>query len=429
MKKKNTLYFGWLIVGFSFITLALVYGIWYSFSVFFVALLKEFGWSRSVGGGAFSIFIILSGVIGPYVGNIVYSAGPQKVIIWGSLFLGAGLALCSTTQTWWQFYIFFSVITAVGLGTAGWVPNVVLVQQWFKEKRGLPMGIISSGIGIGILICVPFIQYLITWAGWRMAYRIMAILIPLTVISAALAFLKRPPQSVSYPIEMGSRPTPMKDPLVIDENWVSQSWTVRQALKTKPFWLLALSFLFSSFIIQSVFTHQVAFFVDHGMEALFASYIVGMVGLVSLGGKILWGTLSDKIGREMTYTMGTTCFLLGLITLILYSAFSSPILTYLFPIFFGLGYASTAALPPLITADFFEGRAYGSIFGWLMMLVGIGGAFGSWLAGFLYDHLGSYVPVFILMMVVALFSCLNIWWAAPRKIRMVPGKRKEYLTR
>jgi MFS family permease len=424
MRDEMPSHSAWFAVGVSFATLGLVYGVWYSFSVFFVALLKEFRWSRSIGAGAFSIFIIVSGTIGPYVGNMVYSAGPRKVLILGSLLLGAGLALCSATQTWWHFYIFFSVVTALGLGTTGWVPNVVLVQQWFKEKRGLPMGIISSGIGIGILVCVPIIQYLITWTGWRMAYRIMAVSIPLFVISMAIVFLKRPPRRVSYSTEIGSRPTFVKDPLIINEEWASRSWTVRKALATRQFWFLALSSLLGSLVTQSVFAHQVAFFVDHGLEALFASYIVGIVGMVSLGGKILWGTVSDKIGREMTSTMGATCYLLGLITLVLFNVFPTPILTYLFPIFFGMGYASTAALPPLITADLFEGRAYGGIFGWLMMLVAMGGAFGAWFAGFLYDRLGSYVPVFVILMMGAFFSCLNIWWAAPRRVRAVPGKRK-----
>lgn len=423
MNQKGTLYSGWFVVGFSFITLGLVYGVWYSFSVFFVALLKEFGWSRSVGAGAFSIFIVLSGLIGPYVGNMVYSTSPRKVIIVGSLLLGVGLVLCSATQTWWQFYIFFSIITAVGLGSSGWVPHVVLVQQWFKEKRGLPMGIISSGIGTGILICVPLIQHLINWAGWRAAYRIMAVFIPLIVISLALLFLKKAPHTASRQIEVGIPVKNIKDPLVINEGWASRSWTVRQAAGTRQFWFLALSCFLGSFIIQSLFAHQVAFFVDHGVEAIFASYIVGIVGIVSLGGKILWGTLSDKIGREVTYTMGATCVLLGLITLILFSVLSSPVLPYLFSIFFGMGYASTAALPPLITADFFEGRAYGGIFGWLMMFVGIGGAFGAWFAGFLFDHLGSYVLVFIIMIIGSFFPCLSIWWAGPRKIRAVPGKK------
>ena len=135
MKDKIPSPSGWFVVGSSFVTLALVYGIWYSFSVFFVALLKEFGWSRSIGAGAFSLFIIFSAIIGPFVGNMVSSAKPRRVILGGALILGVGLALCSFTQTWWQFYIFFSLITAVGLGATGWVPHTTSYNNGLK-KRG-----------------------------------------------------------------------------------------------------------------------------------------------------------------------------------------------------------------------------------------------------------------------------------------------------
>jgi MFS family permease len=177
MEDKKALNFAWIIVGFSFITLALVYAVWYSFSVFFVALLKEFGWSRSIGAGGFSLFIVLSCLVGPFMGGMVDRFGPKRVIVLGSLILGAGLALCSLIQTWWQFYIFFSGITAIGLGATGWVPNITIIQRRFKEKRGLAIGIVSSGIGIGILVCIPSIQYLIIQVGWRMTYGIMAIFI------------------------------------------------------------------------------------------------------------------------------------------------------------------------------------------------------------------------------------------------------------
>ena len=423
MRAKTTFHFGWMIVGTSFVTLALVYGIWYAYSVFFVALLKEFGWSRSTGAGAFSLFIIVSSLISPFVGNMVYSAGPRKVILGGSFVLGIGLILCSFTQTWWQFYLFFGLITAIGLGATGWVPNITLIQLWFKEKRGLPIGIISSGIGIGILVCVPSIQYLIDQVGWRTTYRIMGIFIPFIIISMAIAFLKRPPQTTPfYPIEKKIPSAVIKNPLVVDEAWASQSWTVRQAMTTKQFWLLSLSFFLANATTQSIFTHQVAFFVDHGLQTLFASYIVGIVGIVSLGSKILWGVLSDKIGREITYTIGITVYIFGMITLILFSFFPSSGLTYFYSVFFGMGYSVTASLPPLIIADLFEGHAYGGIFGSLMIFVGVGGAFGAWFAGFIYDRTGSYVPVFIIMAVFALFACLNVWQAAPRKIRRVPGK-------
>jgi len=425
--KEST--FNWNIIGFSFITLALVYGIWYAYSVFFVALLKEFGWSRSIGAGAFSLFIIVSSVISPFVGNMAYSAGPRKVIIGGSLVLGIGLILCSLTQSWWQLYLFFGLITAIGLGASGWVPNITLIQLWFREKKGLAVGIVSSGIGIGILVCVPSIQYLLDQVGWRVTYQIVAVFVPLVVISMAIAFLRRPPQAAPFRyIEREISPTVRKDPLVIDETWTSQSWTIRRAITTKKFWLLSLSFFLANSITQSIFTHQVAFFVDHGFQALFASYIVGIVGIVSLGGKILWGALSDRIGREKTYTIGITFFVSGMIVLVLFSFFPSPILTYFYAVFFGMGYAVVAALPPLITADLFEGRGYGGIFGSLMIFIGMGGAFGAWLAGFIHDQIGSYVPVFIIMVICAVVACLNIWKVAPRKIRMVPGKRRQEAT-
>ncbi len=166
-----------------------------------------------------------------------------------------------------------------------------------------------------------------------------------------------------------------------------------------------------------------AFFVDCGLEPLLASYIVGMIGIVSLGGKILWGTLSDRIGREITYTMGITCTILGILWLILFRYFSLPSLPYLYAFFFGMGYAVHAARPPLITADFFEGRGYGGIFGLHVFFIGIGGAFGTWFAGFLHDRFGSYLPVFIIPILCAFFSCFNIWLAGPKRIRMA-GEEK-----
>ena len=421
MEEEDTFKFGWIIVGVSFIILALSYGVWYSFSVFFVALLKEFSWSRSTAAGAFSLFVIIHSIIGPFVGGMVDRFGPRRLILLGSLFLGAGLALSSLIQTWMQFYIFFGVITAVGVGANGWVPNTTIIQHRFKERRGLAMGIISSGVGFGILVCVPFVQLLITRLGWRTTYRIMAFFIPLIIASMAILFLKRQPTTLCRHTEVLR--SVMKDPSIIDKEWASRSWTVRRAITTKHFCFLSLFFFLGTLVTQSILTHHVAFFVDQGLETLFASYIAGMVGIVSMGGKILWGSLSDKIGREITYTIGVACTAFGITFLIGFHILSSPIFPYFYAFFFGMGYAVSATLAPLITADFFGGRAYGSIFGTLSILNGVGGAFGAWFAGFFYDHVRSYVPFFIIMIACALFACLIVWIAAPRKISIVPGKK------
>jgi len=418
MNLKPTFSFAWSIVGVSFIILALTYAVWYSFSIFFVSLLKEFHWTRSVASGAFSIFVIFHGISGPLAGSMVNRHGPRIVLLLGSLFLGGGLILCSFTQTWWQFYIFFGVIAAAGVGATGWVPNTTIIQDVFKVKRGLAMGIISSGIGVGILVFVPLFQLLIIRLGWRKTYQIMAISIPFIISAMAILFLKRPPRT-SFIQDTEAPPLSRqitKSP-IIGKTW-EMSWTFQQAITTKQFWFLGLSFFLGAFAVHSILTHHVAFLIDQGVEKLTASSIVGILGIVSVGGKIFWGVLSDRIGRESTYTAGIICLTLGISFLIIYDISPRFFLPYSYAFFFGMGYAATATLSPLIAADFFAGQSYGSIFGTLFILNGIGGALGAWFAGFSYDKTGSYIPSFITMIVFSLLACLSIWLAAPRKIRI-----------
>jgi MFS family permease len=192
---------------------------------------------------------------------------------------------------------------------------------------------------------------------------------------------------------------------------------------TESFWLLVFSVSISNIAVQAILMHQVAFFVDKGLEALSASYIVGMVGVASIGGKILWGTLSDRIGREVTYTLGIFCAMVGILFLIGFHFKPIHPFSYGYALFFGLGYAVTAALPPIITADFFEGRRYGGIFGTLMVLNSVGGAAGNWFAGFMYDLQKDYLLAFVVMIGCVLVTVYTVWRAAPRKIRRVPGKR------
>ena len=420
MENEKRLPFRWIIVGVSFTTLALTYTIQYSFSVFFVALLKEFGWSRSVTAGAFSLFWILHGIISPFVGNLVDRWGARWVFVIGSLLLGTGLALCSWIDSWWQLYLFYSVISAVGVGSTGWVPNTTVIQNWFEKKRGLAMGIISSGVGIGIFACVPSVQHLINRVGWRMTYRLMALIIPLSIMAMAILFLKkRPRPTPSNEAQKETLHTTVQDSSGTSEGWSLRSWTLRQAMHTRQFRVLSLCFFFTSFICQSVLTHHVAFFVDQGLQALFASYIAGLVGMVSIVGKIFWGTLSDRLGREVAYTLVIVCTICAMVLLIIFSRLSFSKIPYFYALFFGLGYAGLAVLPALITADFFAGPAYGSIYGTLFLLNGLGGAFGAWFAGFLYDRVQSYVPFFITVIACALLACVTVWMAAPRKVR--PG--------
>ena len=319
--KETRFNYGWVIVGGSFAMLALSGGVWYSFSVFFVAVLNEFGWSRSLGAGAFSLFLIVQSFGVFVVGNMIDRFGPNKVVLLGSLLLGTGLALCSTIDAWWEFYLYFGVISALGVAGTGWVPNTTMVQQWFKEKRGLAIGIVCAGVGVGIFVCVPAAQYLINRVGWRMTYRTLAIILPVVIAAMAVFLIRRPPQPLLS--EPCGRDQPVRcfvpsESPALNEEPTYHSWTLKQAVKTRSFQLLTLSIFSGTFATQAILTHQVAFFTDQGLGNLFASYVVGMVGLVSIGAKIFWGILSDKIGREKTYTLGIICGVCGMALLILF---------------------------------------------------------------------------------------------------------------
>ena len=148
-------------------TLGLTYGVWYSYSVFLVALLREFGWSRSVLAGAFSVFTLVHGGANPLVGMLCDRIGPRRLVVFGGVALGLALYGNSFIDSPGHLYLGFGLFTALAVACSGWVPAVVMVQRQFMDRLGLSLGIVSSGIGLGMLLVVPLCEALIESLGWR----------------------------------------------------------------------------------------------------------------------------------------------------------------------------------------------------------------------------------------------------------------------
>jgi len=157
----------WRVLVATFVTLGLAYGFWYSYAVFLVAFLREFGWSRSVIAGAFSVLVLIHGVSGPLLGWLVERFGPRGVIATGGVLLASGLFLGAQITNAWHLYLTIGVLTALGVSAAGWVPAVVLIRGWFPQRVGTAIGVASTGIGVGIFALVPFAQLLIDALGWQ----------------------------------------------------------------------------------------------------------------------------------------------------------------------------------------------------------------------------------------------------------------------
>lgn len=423
-------FYGWLILAGSLGSLGLTYSVMYSFSVFYVALLEEFGWGRGEAAGVYSVFLIVNGVGAMAAGLLSDRFGPGRVIAGGGALLAVGLIICSRLTELWQFYLSYGVLVALGVSVAGWTACVTIVNRWFSARLGLALGIASAGIGVGIMVVVPLIQFLISTQGWRAAFIWLAGIVFLGLLPIGLIVLRGRPEDLGQQVD-GARPDTAssatsadKQPAhrgmeVVDAEWAGRDWTVGTAARTVRLWLLAAVKLLGGIATQMIFVHQVVYLVDGGYDRMLAAYVVGLIGFLSVGGKILWGWAADNIGRELTYTLGCVAMVLAVGLLGLAQVVPSTGLLYLYAVVFALGYAVSAPLWPIVTSDLFAGRHFGSIYGFITLFSGFGNALGAWLGGYVYDLTGSYAIAFGVAVLGKLASAGALWIVAPRKVRRV----------
>jgi MFS family permease len=383
-----------------FVTLGISYGIWYAYSVFLVALLREFGWSRSVLAGAFSLFALMHGGLSPVVGWLTDRIGARRLILLGAALLSLALALDSTVNRPWQLYLTFGILTAVGVAGAGWVPAVVLVSRWFPDRRGLALGIAGSGIGMGIFIVVPLCQMLIEGLGWRWAFCALGGLVLFWMVPTTLFMVRDAPGGPAG--GAGRQAT-------AGLAGTSPGQTLIRAVATRTFWLIAAAQTFGSFCTQSLFVHQAAFLTDQGLPALVAATVVSIVGLASILGKTGGGWLSDFLGRETVYVLGMLCMIasVGLLFLVLIAPAAGT--AYLYGSLIGVGYSVTASLIPAVIGDRFRGPQFGSIFGTLQVANAFGGSLGPWVAGRIFDATGTYRMALVAAAGSAALALVAMW--------------------
>jgi MFS family permease len=418
---SSKFYYGWIIVAVALISMAFWLGIRSSFSVFYVALLDEFPWSRAGSAGVQSMALITYTFMAPLVGGLIDRFGPRRVIVPGILILAVGLMLCSRIETLTQFYIFYGVVAGTGISCIGIVSYSAILAHWFEKKRGLASGIAVSGMGLGTFLLVPMSQSFISMWGWRMTFIITGCLVFIILVPATALFLRHKPQELGQHPD-GSNPSDSNNKNHSQDqpnNKQDNDWTLRKAVYTLRFWALILFPFFGFIGVFIIVVHQVKFLVDQGIDKMTAAYILAMVGIVSSIFRIFWGWLSDRISRELTYTMGIVCGCLGAGSLLLFEIHGSAFFTYSFFVLFGVGWGVTAPMFMAVAADLFKGRIFGLIYGFVEAGIGIAGAFGAWVAGFIFDKTQSYQAAFVLVIVAFLLSGIFVWLAAPRKYRGV----------
>lgn len=434
--KRLPFFYGWVLVAVIFASFGVGYATQLSFSVFYVAILEEFGWSRAATAATYSIFTIVYGMTSLMAGGLVDRFGPRVLLPVGGILVSIGLVLMTGITEIWHLYLAFGVVAATGVSWFGSVPSYTMLSNWFVKKRGLAIGVAASGIGVGLMLLVPFLQSIISTSGWRSAYLVLAVMVLAVIPTLNFIFQRHRPQDLGLlPDGESSRDGPAlshrekvrRDILVVDKEWASRDWTLGSAARTGRFWLLFFARGLELGALQVFLVHQAAFFVDAGYDKMVAATVVGMVGIVGSGAKILWGSLSDRIGREMTFTLAMLCGTLGVGIALSVQTGSPSWLPFAYALVYGLCYGVSGVLLPALAADIFHSRSFGSILGGIYIGAGAGAGAGAFLAGYVFDLTGSYTMAFLTVLPTMWVACLLYWLAAPRKVRLVGGKARRLL--
>jgi MFS family permease len=416
----------WIVVGISFVNIAVAFGLNFSFSVFLVAISEEFNWSRASVAGAFSLSSLILGIGSWPTGGLADRFGPRKMLMAGSIILSFATIASGWIEEVWHLYLFVGIFGAIGICNLGWVPHSVLISNWFVERRGTMVGIAFSGMGIGILAIGPAAQYLISSFGWRTAYKFLGLLVLVLLLPLNYFLRDRPngEQSESKWIYLGQKGGgSVQNKEFNREGDETIDWTLGRSMMTLPFWSIFFSFFLIPIGIFPVVIHQVAYIIDHGYSKMLAASVFGAVGLLSGSGRLFFGTLSDQMGRVKAVTISFIFSIVGIIILLLLPSLKTVFWLYFYAVLFGIGFGARGPIITAMLADMYKGKNFGSIYGFINVGNGVGGALGPWLGGYLYDLTGSYRISFLICIPILVLACILFWMA----VRLYTNTKDEKL--
>ena len=403
---KPRIFFGWVVVAAAFTVLFIAYGLQFSYGLFVKAIGDDTGWSRTQLSLPYAVYVALYSSLSSVSGRMTDRWGPRRVVFFGGLLLGAGWTLFGLSQQLWQTYIGLGIIAGFGM-SAAWVPCNATVVRWFVRRRGLAVGVASSGGSAGNLLAPPLVAALITGIGWRAAVAVLAVTAAV-VLAVVSRFLVRDPESrglhpdgdaaapalpIRGPDPMalgGSRAAAAADPASATTRpgaALGPSMTLTEARHTITFWLLFGVFGLSWLAVFVPFVHLAPYAEDLGLTSPTAALAVSALGLGGVVGRLSVGWASDRMGRRAALGAMLT---FQVCSFIAFAAATGAAALFPAAIGFGFSYGGAVTLFPALVGDAFGRVHAGAIVGTLFAASGTFAAIGPFMAGWVYDALGSY---------------------------------------
>lgn len=388
--RQTRLFYGYVIVGAAFVIQILTWGVYNAYGVFFSALEGEFGWSRAVIAGAASLSQLLVGVGAIFLGRLNDRFGPRVLMVYVGVMVGAGYFLMSLADSIWMLFLFQGFI--VGIGISG--TDVILLSttaRWFARRRGMMSGIVKVGTGVGVVVAPLVITWLISDYGWRTAYGAMGITLFVGVILVA-QMLRRDPAGMQLLPDGDAMRTP--EDIIAAES----GYTLHEAMQTRRFWMLCLTFFSVFFCTFSIIVHFSPSVVDMGQTTAVGATMISILGGASIGGRFIMGLLNDRMGSRRAMV---ACLVIFTASFVWLQAAQEPWMLGIFAVVYGFCHGGFFTLISPLVAEFFGMKSHGTILGIIIFCGGIGGSVGPFVIGNLYDVQGDYRVSFWLLLGLA----------------------------
>ncbi|MDC9826185.1 MFS transporter [Devosia sp. ZB163] len=393
--------YGWVVVAAGAVITCLAMGAMFSLPVYLQPIADETGWSHAGISGAMTVGFIVMGVAGFGWGTLSDRIGARPVVLMAALLLGAGLVLASQARDLLVFQFAYGGLVGAS-GGAFFAPIISTTLGWFDKNRSLAVSLVSIGGGVAPMVITPFASVLIGQYGWRSAMLMIAIGALVVVIPASL-LIRRAPAVLAGPTP--EAPGEATAP--------ARRSSMGSVLRTPQFIVLATTFFLCCAAHSGPIFHTVSYAMLCGAPALAAASIYSVEGVAGLFGRVIFGTLADRLGVRRVLVAGLALQAIGIYSYIYVSELPH---FYMLAVVLGMAYGGVMPLYAVIARDYFGPNVMGTVLGAATMTSSIGMAFGPLGGGWLYDTFGTYHWLYIASAAVGLAAAaMALAFPPPRK--------------
>jgi len=373
-------YFGWNIVAAATIGTLLTVGMRMCVGPFFLPIAGDIGLSRSLLSAIVAIGMLCYGIGMPLAGHLVGTRGTRFVLSLGTGMVIVALAWTALARDAINLLLAFGVLLSFGLSFTSPVAFTPVLSRWFARRRGMAMFFLSTGSMAGIAILTPVFAYAIGALGWRNTLLGFAAVFAALMIPMILFVIRD-----DAPAQADLLPASAARPGARASASAALSW--REAVRTGPFWKVALGLFTCGYSMNLLGTHGVPMLMDHGFDAMTSSYGLGLIGLVAIFSTLVLGQLADRLPRRNILAAIYLIRGLGFFALLMVGTNAE---LYAAAAVGGVAWAGSIALSSTILADTYGVRSVGILYGWTYLAHQVGAMISTWLGGWAYEAYGTH---------------------------------------